>query len=361
MRILHIMGMRSTKLGGLERFMLALLKSNPENSHFFVYNEMPLSSTYVKGIGIENLRVMNADLGGVRKLILNFGRVIKEIRPDIVHFHFGNAYGLLTVYAKLMGVKMIFKTEHSCWFQNRKQVYNFKDLSLKAKIYTGWGYVYRLMDAVLPVSLAVSNQMKSIFGSKINLKPIYLGVEDVGYVRELSKQRKFTISSVSFASPIKGADVLINALSILKRYDLQLILIGLNEKVDYTRRLHELAKELGVEHQIIWVGITDDVAQWLLRSDVYVQASRTEALSLAAVEALSLGIPVIGSQVGGLPEVSIKTFPVEDYYTLSKIIESYVTCHSKLVEDSKAAREKYEGMFKLQKAVSSYNGVYQSR
>lgn len=354
------MGMRSTKFGGLEKFMLALSKSDPNKEHYLVYNEMPRSQSYVKGIGVKNIYILNADLSNGLKLIIGFRRVVKDIRPDIIHLHFGNAFGILTICAKLMGVKKVYKTEHSCWYQNGVQIYKIKNLSLRTKIYTGWGYVYRLIDATLPVSFAVSNQMKSIFGNII-LKPIYLGVGDAGCPQrdlELHHNHKFTICSVLFANPMKGADILIEMMSQLKHCEIQLLLIGLNDN-NYTAKLHQLAQKLDVEQDITWIGITDNVAKYLLQSDIYVQASRTEALSLAAIEALSFGLPVIGSDVGGLPEVSMETFPVGDWCQLAEIIERYYNNPCKLLADSNAARIKYQHTFTLQKAVSKYNEIYE--
>jgi len=153
-------------------------------------------------------------------------------------------------------------------------------------------------------------------------------------------------------------DILIKALGLLNTKNIRVLLIGLNEQSDYTAKMHLLAKDLNVEHMITWVGISDDVAFWLRQSDVYVQSSRTEALSLAAVEAASLGLPVIGSEVGGLPEIASKTFPVEDYNSLASIILELYDDRTKCVEIGKQARKKFLKDFTLQKAVNNYNRIY---
>jgi len=179
MKILHITGMRSTKNGGLERFFAALAKSDASDRHLFAYKQMPESEAFISWVGRENLFTFKAELSSGIRLIPDFVILIKKTRPDAIHFHFGNAYGVLTLVARLMGIKRIYKTQHSCVYQNGRQVYSFKNLSLMAKVYTLAGNAFNMMTAVLPVSKAVTEQMSSIFGKKPIFVTAYLGVGDL--------------------------------------------------------------------------------------------------------------------------------------------------------------------------------------
>ncbi len=71
----------------------------------------------------------------------------------------------------------------------------------------------------------------------------------------------------------------------------------------YERELHALASELGVEDQVVWAGHQVDVRPWFQMADVAVLPSLQECASLALIEAGACGLPVIGSRVGGTPEI----------------------------------------------------------
>ena len=62
-------------------------------------------------------------------------------------------------------------------------------------------------------------------------------------------------------------------------------------------------RRLGVEKAIEFMGERDDVAEILAESDIFVLASRSEALPLTVLEAMAAGLPVVASRVGGLAEV----------------------------------------------------------
>lgn len=122
--------------------------------------------------------------------------------------------------------------------------------------------------------------------------------------RNAVQETLFAIN-VAFHSPVKGVDVLLLALSKARRQygvDLHLLQLG-GGTAEETRRLRGLAQELGIQDHVSWLGRKDDVAYWLEQADCYVQASRSEGLPLAIIEAQMAGLPVIATDVGGVKEV----------------------------------------------------------
>lgn len=79
-----------------------------------------------------------------------------------------------------------------------------------------------------------------------------------------------------------------------------LMLVG--DGPDYQAARREAA-HLGVEHDVRFFGRVDDVADILRGADLLLLPSETESFGLAALEAMACGVPVIASNVGGLPEV----------------------------------------------------------
>lgn len=71
---------------------------------------------------------------------------------------------------------------------------------------------------------------------------------------------------------------------------------------DEEEKLLALARNYNVENNIISTGIRNDVADILAISDIYTQPSRTEAISLSIIEAMTANLPVVATKVGGIPE-----------------------------------------------------------
>lgn len=113
------------------------------------------------------------------------------------------------------------------------------------------------------------------------------------------------LSSVAMNSERKGEKVLIKTVKICrdKGYDIQAIIIG-----DGTLRssFEEYAKELGVSEYVTFTGLlpsSDDVRKVMLEADMFVFPTQGEGLPRGILEAMAIGMPVLSTPVGGIPEV----------------------------------------------------------
>lgn len=103
----------------------------------------------------------------------------------------------------------------------------------------------------------------------------------------------------------KGFDILIDAVAVLmsRGQDVRCTLLG--DGVERPR-LRDQAQALGVDDRVTLPGFVADASEMraaMLSADLFVLASRTEGLPRVLVEAMSCGLPTIGSDVGGIPEV----------------------------------------------------------
>ena len=119
------------------------------------------------------------------------------------------------------------------------------------------------------------------------------------------KDNELIIVCVAFHSPIKGVDVLLKALKAItaETPEVKLIEVGGSLFPQETEELRMLSDELGLKERVIWLGQRDDVLTILQCGDIYCQPSRSEGLGIAILEAMSVGLPVVASNVGGIPEV----------------------------------------------------------
>ncbi|CAE6802900.1 D-inositol-3-phosphate glycosyltransferase [Paraburkholderia aspalathi] len=79
--------------------------------------------------------------------------------------------------------------------------------------------------------------------------------------------------------------------------DARLVLYGVVEDPEYQRTVIGLAQELGIAHRVVVAGPRTDVASVLSESNVFVMPSRSEAHSVAFLEALASGIPIVASRI----------------------------------------------------------------
>ena len=103
--------------------------------------------------------------------------------------------------------------------------------------------------------------------------------------------------------PLKGIDILVEAIAQLEQVDARLLIVGGdNQAAPEVRQLRRLAVSLGVERRIQFVGAVEqaELPRYYNAADVCVMPSYYESFGLVAVEAMACGTPVIGSRVGGL-------------------------------------------------------------
>lgn len=132
----------------------------------------------------------------------------------------------------------------------------------------------------------------------------------------------------------------------------------MDEQLPFTKKMHILSDSLGIAHHLRWTGVTDRVYRYLSIADIYVQPSRTEALSLSACEAMSLGIPVIAANVGGLPELTSQLFEVGDSKTLATMINDLISDSDKRKSLGEKSYEDFKHKFTISTGAEKYTNLY---
>lgn len=369
---MQFMDMQSTKFGGLGKFMIKLMERCSDDNFHFVFQSYPASKEMVRRFEDLDARIEVLDTSSGMKAIRQipqFIGMIRRIKPDIIHFHFANSFFIYAPIAKMLGVKKLYKTQHCCLTtEDSIQVTNKKQFNFRTKLFSWNGNVYRLFDKIIMCGDYVQGQFEKVYGKSDRYKRIYFGVEPVQILSDAERQalrqelhineKDRVITTVAFADPVKGVDVLVNAIPFIKSQSFIVVIVGVNDEVPYGRYLHELAKEINVEDRIRWIGITDHVNDYLSISNIYCQPSRSEALTLAVCEAKSAHLPVVGAHVGGLPEISELTFETDNPKSLAMVLE-------RLLDDSVLREELadnsykcFKNMFDVLRGVEEYYNIY---
>jgi glycosyltransferase involved in cell wall biosynthesis len=296
------MGMDVPKYGGIERFNIELLKMAriQGDELCFIYETEPENSAYIEDIKANNGKylVMNSRKNPV-KFAWNFFLLLKRTKPDIVHAHFVNARYIAILVAYLMRVPYRYQTIHSAVRD---------DAGLMTKTALGW---MLKMCRTITVSEAIKKQLIERYKIKIK-KPvcIYLGANRFSFDKTAFRKRlginenEIIIICIANFNQVKGVDILLSAIKELEDstdfLNCKLIIVGQPDKDKRETGLQ--IKESGLANDVYLWGIRNDIPQILSMGDIYCQPSRSEGLPLAIMEALMAGLPVIGSDVGGIPE-----------------------------------------------------------
>ena len=165
---------------------------------------------------------------------------------------------------------------------------------------------------------------------------------------------------VSSFRAVKRVTDLVEVLAVVRRrVPARLMLVGDGPE---RGRLMQRARELGVAGSICLLGARADFGDYLKHADAFLLPSESESFGVAALEALSCGIPVVAYRVGGLPEVvdasSGRLVAPFDVAALSGAVLEILTDSGLRDAMGRAARARVEGTFRRDPALSRYESHY---
>jgi len=162
-------------------------------------------------------------------------------------------------------------------------------------------------DAVTAVSQYLREETYRAFGCTdcdIAVIPNFVNLEEFQPDPVAAQARagaEKVLMHISNMRPVKRLPDIVRIFAkVLAAVPARLVLVGDGPERDAAVRE---AAALGVSSRVRCLGKVDDVASALRTADLYLLPSQTESFGLSALEAMATGVPVIGTNVGGLPEV----------------------------------------------------------
>lgn len=213
--------------------------------------------------------------------------LIKEQRIDCIHINSGAPCQWVLLAAR------ITKTPHLCQLHCHYNLHDRLSLGLN------------LAPNLVTVSNAITLGLNQDGYPLDRLSVVYNGVPEVkATAMDIRHQLAIPASDkviISVGSLIKrkGFDRIIKALPKLKS-QCHLVIIGEGQE---RKNLQALTKELQLEQRVHLIGETANVSDYLAGADLFISAARSEAFGLVLVEAFWQHLPVVASNVGGIPEV----------------------------------------------------------
>lgn len=253
-------------------------------------------------------------------------QTIRDFQPDIIHVEqevFSICALEIAFFARLFGIPM--------------SVFGWENMSRNLSSFRAWirQYVFDTAQLIIPGNQDGKDLMRQ-WGYQGTLEVIpQIGVDTVLFphqVRQFNKD-ELTIGFMGRLVYHKGVDLLLEAAKQLhdRGQKIRVIICGAGQE---EATLKDLAQKLEITELVTWrSGITHDrVPAEMERFDVLVLPSRTietwkEQFGHVLIEAMSMGIPVIGSNSGEIPQVIGRAdlvFPESDAAGLADILNKII-------------------------------------
>lgn len=296
-----LVGISSGAFGGAQSHVLLLIQELANSFEFTLVagdDGWLVSKARESGVrvvvvpGLHNSGTPVAAIQGLATLV----RMLRDIRPGVVHAHSTRAGVLVRLAALIVGTPAVF-TVHGWGFtegvpKKRAAVVQVVERLLAratAKIVTVSDY-----DRALALRRRVADASK--------LRRIYNGVADIPFHLPRPPRHTPHLLFVARLAAPKDPVLLLDALSMVKDLKWRLTIVGdgpLRSLVE-ERRINS-----GLDSRVELLGYRADVNRLLEEADMFVLPSKYEAFPISILEAMRAGLPVVASNVGGVSEAVV--------------------------------------------------------
>lgn len=338
--------------GGGPKHINQLIENLPENINIFM--AYPKEGDPYSAIWDNNIRIKNIIYIPYRKFSISYLLKLKSFiiknQIDIIHSH-GNGAGVYSRALKLIGCKV--KVIHT--FHGISDKYT-SIIKYVLNIISGRFLKYFTDDFILVShgEFKSGKKKKILFESKSTI--IYNGIKKKSYNKSNPKDiiNIVTISRFDYQKNMQLA------------YDIAYIFKN-NSKIKFTwigdgEDLPILKYKAKLNNvNIDFIGFTTEPLDYLSKGDIYLSTSRFEGLPYALIEAASLSLPIIASDVVGNNECVINKFNGFLFKSLNEAVECINICINNptlLNNMSEASYQHYENNFTISKMIKKLTIIY---
>jgi glycosyltransferase involved in cell wall biosynthesis len=286
--------------------------------------------------------------------LLELLRLLRQVHPDLVHVNSAKAAALGRLAAWLAGVPIRVYTVHGWAF-----------LAHRGLVAVAYRWVERALRPLTTVTVCVSeNERRAGLAARACDEETTIVIRNgvsprsVGGAERGSAPRRLVM--VGRLQAPKDPITLVRALGLVRGPDYEALLVG-----DGPERalVEEEIARLGIGSAVRLLGERTDVPELLAEADVFVLSTRSEGLPLSVLEAMAAGLPVIASNVGGIPElvldgVSGVLVPPGDPGALAEAIERLLEDPSLALRLGEAARRRVAESFELKSVQEAHLALY---
>ena len=344
--------------GGISTLILQTIPALSKNLNIYVVYFGPkeeMLNRYLDA-GISTTRIPYYGPKDLLKVGKKLSEFIKQNQIDVVSTHLF-IDKLIVMIAKFHVKFKLLSTLHSA--QN-PYLSGINKISISNKLEDI--YHNYLVDTNIAVSQASLKSWKTFRGlTNNNSKVLYSGIAklpcDKIQSENFDDKVKIFVTACRFTEE-KGLERLIYLFNNIKK-DQNWILWIIGDGI-LREKLEQLVVNLNMEDRILFKGFQTELCQYYKYADFYLNSSFHEALGVSILEAMSVGLPVLGSKVGGIPEIishGIDGYLI-DFHNVNQGINILNMClNMKRTEYelfSNNSKMKFENKFSLDKYVQVF-------
>jgi len=226
----------------------------------------------------------------------------KKSRCALIHTHGYRADVLGILIAKLISLPVVSTCHGFISIDSNRSFYNRLDR-----------FILRFFSGIMAVSEGIKEDLLRS-GVKESLIEVLPNAIDTGgepakvYRRHFGdlpgqiREGDFVLGFVGRLSEEKGVKYLIEAMALIKHEGLPVKLLVIGEGPE-EESLLELVERLNIGDDVFFVGFQNEMEKWYPEIDVFVLPSLTEGTPMSLLEAMAAGVPVVASDVGGVPDI----------------------------------------------------------
>ena len=369
-KLLHVVG--DSRFGGAGRIILGLGKTaQAEGWEVDVLATDPVFQRSIReqGLGVVDLDVIRREIRPLWDLtgLIRLNRFLRQQRYRIVHTHTSKAGFIGRLAARLAGVPTIVHTVHGFAFHEQSPGYVRWFYSTLERIaapwcdrlvsvsefHRDWALALRICDAgritAIPNGIAAPERNPEIAPAESRRR---MGVPDDDLL----------ILTMSRLAGDKGLDYLIEALAALPP-DLRKVRLVVAGDGPVRAPLEQLARTRGISARVTFLGFRDDVGDLLAACDLVALPSLREGLSIALLEAMSAGKPIIATSIGSHRELASQAdiallVPPADARSLCDAIVRMAGDPAMMTRLGAGARALFERRYTEDRMLGSYRRLY---
>jgi glycosyltransferase involved in cell wall biosynthesis len=353
MRIAHVID--SMEVGGAETLVMQMCQLQREQGHEPCVYAIAALGALGERMQKEGFAVRPNVGRHLPDATRNFYRIFKESHPDVVHLHNPTPTVYAAMAARLARVPSIISTRHSLVARPRRLIVELK-----------YAVAASFCDWVVGVCDATTNNLKSIHTIPTRkITRVYNGAAPLLRVeKEQWPKNLFMLVYVGRLAAVKNHALLLRAFDAVLHFRprLRLWMVGDGSE---RKMLESLVDDLHISTEVTFWGEQLDVAPFLSLANVFIMSSKSEGVPMALLQAFSLGVPAIVTDVGGMAEVVRLAkagiiVPQTDLTAMGEAILRMAASSAERERFSKNAIEAFRSHFTLQAMVDAYMDLYRN-
>jgi glycosyltransferase involved in cell wall biosynthesis len=355
MKIVHVV--YSLEMGGAESLVAQLCRLQRANGNEVSVCACTNLGALGEALRSEGFRIDVLGPSSVMQGIWRCFQLLRSIRPEVVHCHNPAPTLLAVIGARLSGAISVISTRHSL-------VAPPYDVAAEIK----YSILARLCDHIVGICEATCENLRHApLALRDRIVRVYNGSSAVERMplEDCPPKPGFTILFVGRLAPIKDLPTLVNAIALaLPRVpNLNLWLVGDGQ---VRKQLEDLTASLGISCNVTFWGERHDVAQFFSAADLFSMSSLSEGLPMSLLQSMSVGLPALVTQVGGMAEVVELSdcglrVPVGDSAAMADAIVQLASNPALRNQFAANAVAAYSERFTIEQMDAAYMRLYRAR